>query len=225
MFSITIIDESFRTKLYNNDTDLIGGYMRNKIDKRTLRTKKAIKEAFTQLYLNHPLEEINVVDIAKLAEISRKTFYYYYEGIWELVEEIENDMTQDIINCISSSDIEKAIHDPSFFFDPIIRFLNNQEEFYWKIIRSDQKTMIWEKGFHLMKEKIYETFKNRVEIDDRVFSLIIDYHLTGIFEAYKNWMNDKDPHKLSVEQASNLISHMIYHGITDILAATKDRKD
>lgn len=195
--------------------------MHKKIDKRTIRTKKEIKDAFIQLYLKMPVEEINVVDIARLAHISRKTFYYYYEGIWELVEEIENDMTKDILNCITSADIEKAVHDPSYFFDPIIHFLNSQDEFYWKIIRSDHKTVIWEKGFHLMKQKIYDTFISKVDLDERVFSMIIDYHLTGIFEAYKNWMNDTDPNKLPVDQASALISHMIYNGIRDILHIKK----
>lgn len=191
--------------------------MRNKTDKRTIRTKKAIKEAFAQLYLEKPIEEINVIDISNGANISRKTFYYYYQGIWQLMEEIENDMTDDIIRCIAACDIRRAVLDPSIIFNPIFNFLKEQQAFYWKIIRSEHKTRIWEKGFAMMKQKVYETFADSVKIGKSELSVIIDFNLSGLFDAYKNWMNSDDPDKLKPEQMSKLLAHLIIDGIKEFV--------
>ncbi len=49
-------------------------------------TKKAIIEAFIKLLNQRPLDQITVTDLAKECGISRKTFYYYFEDIYQLPE-------------------------------------------------------------------------------------------------------------------------------------------
>ena len=45
------------------------------MDRRVIRTKKAIRNAFAQLLSVKKLEDITVKDIAELADINGKTFY------------------------------------------------------------------------------------------------------------------------------------------------------
>lgn len=51
-------------------------------------TKQAIEAAFLQLLAEKPLHEISVTSIAERCGISRKSFYYYYQDIPALLEEI-----------------------------------------------------------------------------------------------------------------------------------------
>jgi AcrR family transcriptional regulator len=51
-------------------------------------TKKCIIESFTVLLNKHPLDRITVTDIAKQCGISRRTFYNYYQDIYQLPEEL-----------------------------------------------------------------------------------------------------------------------------------------
>lgn len=50
------------------------------------RTKKAIIEAFQQILEETPINKITVKSIVERCSINRNTFYYYFEGIPELVE-------------------------------------------------------------------------------------------------------------------------------------------
>ena len=50
------------------------------------RTKKAIIEAFQQILEETPINKITVKSIVERCGINRNTFYYYFEGIPELVE-------------------------------------------------------------------------------------------------------------------------------------------
>ena len=61
------------------------------VDRRVIKTKKAIRIAFAKLLSKKDLNDITVSDIASLADINRKTFYNYYSGIYMVIDEIEND--------------------------------------------------------------------------------------------------------------------------------------
>jgi len=54
-------------------------------------TKKAIRESFSRLLEEKPLDKITVKDIVEDCEINRGTFYYYYTDIYALVEDIFED--------------------------------------------------------------------------------------------------------------------------------------
>ena len=51
-------------------------------------TKRAIKEAFLRQLTERPLHQITVKDIVEECGINRNSFYYHYEGIPALLEEI-----------------------------------------------------------------------------------------------------------------------------------------
>ncbi len=51
-------------------------------------TKKAIKESFLKLLDERPLSQITVKDIVSDCGINRNTFYYYFEDIPKLIEDI-----------------------------------------------------------------------------------------------------------------------------------------
>ena len=45
------------------------------MDKRIIRTKRAIRSAFLDLRKDQPLEEIKVIDICSISVINKTTFY------------------------------------------------------------------------------------------------------------------------------------------------------
>lgn len=58
------------------------------------QTKHAIRQAFLDLLNEYPLDKISVKDIAEKSAVNRNTFYYYYEDIYALVEEIFEEETE-----------------------------------------------------------------------------------------------------------------------------------
>ena len=57
-------------------------------------TKRAIMEGFLRLLNERPFDKISVVDIAEICRINRNTFYYYYQDVYALVDEVFRCETQ-----------------------------------------------------------------------------------------------------------------------------------
>ena len=60
-------------------------------------TKKAIIDSFIQLLNKRPLDQITVTDIARECSISRRTFYHYYQDIYQLPEDLFLSETRKIL--------------------------------------------------------------------------------------------------------------------------------
>ena len=58
-----------------------------KLDRRVVRTRKAIQAAFRNLVVRQGADKITVSALAREADIDRKTFYLHYASLDELAEE------------------------------------------------------------------------------------------------------------------------------------------
>ncbi|MBR4794914.1 MAG: TetR/AcrR family transcriptional regulator C-terminal domain-containing protein [Lachnospiraceae bacterium] len=67
-------------------------------------TKKAIKEAFLELLSDRPLHQITIKDIVEKCGINRNSFYYHYQDMPALIEEIITEEADAIINEYPSID-------------------------------------------------------------------------------------------------------------------------
>jgi len=67
-------------------------------------TKKAIMQSFLKLLSERPLDKITIRDIVDECQINRNTFYYHFENIPALVEEIFRVETERVIAEHSSPD-------------------------------------------------------------------------------------------------------------------------
>ncbi|MGM9537375.1 MAG: TetR/AcrR family transcriptional regulator [Candidatus Onthomonas sp.] len=56
----------------------------------SLTTKETLRDAFWRLYLQKPVAQITVKEIAALAGYNRSTFYQYYADTYAVLEEIED---------------------------------------------------------------------------------------------------------------------------------------
>lgn len=69
----------------------------DKTDKRITKTKRRIKDSLVELMQETSLDKITVKDLCERAEINRNTFYYHYQTIQELFDEITDKFIDEII--------------------------------------------------------------------------------------------------------------------------------
>ena len=79
------------------------------MDKRIIKSKENIKNAFIELRTKKELRKITVKELCEKANINKSTFYAHYEDIFQLSDQIESDVVKQIIDSIT--------HKHSMFFD------------------------------------------------------------------------------------------------------------
>lgn len=86
-----------------------------KPDRRVIKTKRAIRNAFAALMAEKDLNDITIKDISDVADINRKTVYNYYGGIHEILDEIENELVSSFEKVIQEIDFPAIWRIPTKF--------------------------------------------------------------------------------------------------------------
>lgn len=64
-------------------------------DHRTRVTKLLIRQAFIKLLSQKPIQNISIKELCKEAEINRGTFYTHYNDIYDMLNQIEDELQED----------------------------------------------------------------------------------------------------------------------------------
>ncbi len=61
-------------------------------DRRVRRTKRLLRQAMAELMQEKDFKDITVTDLVQRADLNRGTFYVHYKDVYDLREQLENEM-------------------------------------------------------------------------------------------------------------------------------------
>jgi AcrR family transcriptional regulator len=150
-------------------------------------TRNAIKETFIRLLEERPLTDITVKDIVETCGINRNSFYYHFQDIPTLLEEIVMEEAEDIIQKYPT------INSMVECFDALIEFASHRKRAIMHIFRSVKREVF---EHYLMKVsehfvRVYMDMALRDQaIGEQDKETIIRYYKCVCFGLTIGWLND-----------------------------------
>lgn len=185
--------------------------MEKKTDRRVIKTKHAIYKAFVELLNEKDVTQITITDIAKKANINRKTFYNYYSDAYEVMEEIENLTVEAFINNIGTVEFTNMADFLTEIFIKFTETVNKDLEFFNLLFKTNNRSYLIVKIVEALKEYVQKRIEESNELDIPRFEVVSNFYLSGVLSVYMNWfMNNYDQ---SIEEISALLTELILQGI------------
>lgn len=186
-----------------------------KPDRRVLKTKRAIRNALAQLLVEKELDEITVKDVADTADINRKTFYNYYTGINQVIDEIESGIVFTFDQAIREVGARRDIKNPYVGFEKITAILNQDLDFYSHLFRMRGNLSLSYKITTLLKKKILESFLQEHSCDPQEAEIFVEYAVWGMMAVYESWFNSQ--RSTPLEEISQKLSVVCVYGLAGLL--------
>lgn len=191
--------------------------MSKKEDRRILKSRKHIKQAFVPLLQEKGLEAISVYDIAKHADISRGTFYLHYQDKYDLFEKYVDELLDELINAIQPSEQEKehVIHgerDPKIKvrYQKIFQHLQYHTDFYQAMFHYRGGLYFYDRFFKEIKSHFYQEIKelNILERCSQSNPDLLTYFITyGFMGLVSYWLTH--PTSESPEEMAEQLEHLL----------------
>ena len=178
-----------------------------KPDRRVLKTKRAIRNAFAELLIQKDINEITVKDIADLADINRKTFYNYYSGVYQVMDEIENE----IISACEADLNAFDICDPNVMFGTLCKMIDSDIDFYGKLIQAGGNSHLMDKIITVLQEKTIFNLTAKYRGDPKTIRVIANFTVAGIANAYQCWFLSN--RSMPIEKLFIIINNMVASSI------------
>lgn len=150
-------------------------------------TRNAIKASFLKLLNQRPLNQITVKDIVEDCGVNRNSFYYHFEDLPALLEEIVGEQVTAMIERHPTID---SVEDGC---DAIVEFLNQNKRAIYHIYNSLSRDMFER---HLMKLCQYVvsayvgTLSNGLLKDEEDRDALVRFHRCALFGTVIDWLND-----------------------------------
>ena len=98
------------------------------LDRRIRKTRRVIRQCLTELLKTKRIQDITVREISEKADINRGTFYLHYRDIFDLMEQIENELLEeleDVLNHFKASDL---LSNPALVFTRVFHLVKENSD-------------------------------------------------------------------------------------------------
>ena len=148
--------------------------------------KRDIKNSFIKLLTERPISQITVKDIVEDCGVNRNSFYYHFQDIPSLLEEIIVEMTAKVIeNLPEESTFEEKV-------TAALQEINLNKRMIYHIYGSSNREF-YEKQLMKICEHVTRTYIRSREYSERVDSkdleFVISYLKCELFGQLIDWLN------------------------------------
>lgn len=190
------------------------------IDKRIIKTKNAIFEAFKQLVQEKDMSDITISELTQKANITRSTFYMYYNVVGDVRTDIEGTILSRIDKIMSEADLRNSIKNPYPLLSMLADEILKQDANNRYILSSSTSGQLLDKINDRIVEAYMHWFSSHegLTTDLGKTKYIVAFAAAGMTECFKIWFNHKS--SLSLEELCKNISDAMSKGISLMMDQT-----
>ncbi len=188
------------------------------MDRRVIKTKRAIRKAFFTLLSEKNINEISVTDISRIAEINRKTFYNYYTGVFQLVDELEDDILSKLGATLKEIDIIECLKYPKKLFELFDQTIGVNDPFLRTMLEADRASGFFTKFENEIIGLIRDEVARQLHSDPKATEFVIHFIVAGEVGVYKAWL--RSDRTFPGDKLSEMINEMALNGVRALVAPT-----
>ena len=184
-------------------------------DRRVNRTRKALKEALTDLILEKGYESVTVQDVIDRADVGRSTFYAHFVDKDDLLMAILADLE------VPGPDTSSwQADDPAFGWTlELFRHFGSGKRLF-KAVASSQSGALARRETTQQLETLAKAELSRLnaarKLDPFRFELVVRY-LVGTFIGFMDWWMREENENLPADQVDHAFRSLVLPGVATVL--------
>lgn len=121
-------------------------------DRRVRRTKNLLLQGLMQLMEQKHVKDITVRELSDLADVNRGTFYLYYHDIFDMLEQIENELMERFGRIFEAHAADVENHDLLPFLTDLFAFIEENRALF--------KVLLSQNGDSAFLQRLSRTIRN-----------------------------------------------------------------
>jgi AcrR family transcriptional regulator len=190
-------------------------HSRGRPDRRVSKTRKALKEALTDLILEEGYEGVTVQDVIDRADVGRSTFYAHFVDKDDLLMAILADLDVPAPDASSWNP-----HDPAFGWTlELFRHFGSGKRLF-KAVASSQSGALARRETTQRLERLAHAELSRLKAGRKLDSFKLETvvrFLVGTFIGFMDWWMREENEHLPAEQVDHAFRSLVLPGVSNVL--------
>ncbi|RWZ54461.1 TetR/AcrR family transcriptional regulator [Halobacillus fulvus] len=185
--------------------------MTEKLDRRKKYTRKVLKESLVKLLVDKPISEITVKEICQLADINRSTFYTHYHDHYDLLDKIEEEITEDMNQYLHSYryDLEEESIQMT---EKILEYVVEHKLMFEALLNKEAAPSFEKRMMALTRGFMMNNWMSGSALNERESEYLSSFVISGAIYVIKDWIEagmEASPREMAV-----MINQFINHGLS-----------
>lgn len=176
-------------------------------------TKQIIKDEFIDLYINRSIDSIRIKEITDKAGLNRGTFYIHYQDIYDLLDEVEDELISGLDKHISKIKELIAINSNLNTLKPVLvqglEYIKERSKYFKAFLGENGSPSFLKKIKNIAKTKFLDNLKSKSKPEEYC-DYLIEYIVSANVGIIVYWL--ETGMKLSAEELTNLMSSTMFRG-------------
>lgn len=184
------------------------------MDKRVLKTKKAIIDAVLELILQYDFNKITVKMVTDKANIGRKTFYLHFGCIDDVIVEYKNSLEQELEKSVDNN-FKNTKNDIHNIFNDLTDLIKNNISFYQRIAKNDTYLFIRNIFEQMLEATINKIYYRLYHTDSTNVSYYSSFYAAGITRLYFDYL--KGSISITLDEVNDISKRACFLSLDDII--------
>ncbi len=198
------------------------------LDRRIRKTRRVIRQCLTELLKTKRIQDITVREISEKADINRGTFYLHYRDIFDLMEQIENELLEELADVLNHFKVSDLLSNPALVFTRVFQLVKENSDMVSILIGQNGDINFVNRLKDIVREKCLkdwmELFRPGADggrqtsrssqntlLDDSAFEAYYSFTVTGCIGLVQYWLDSGL--KETPERLASLVEQIISKGL------------
>lgn len=182
-----------------------------KMDRRVRKTRMQLRAGLTQLMREKPIKDITVRELAQLVDINRCTFYLHYRDIYDMVEQVEQEVFDEFEEIVSSYSPEDLEARPLSLLLALFEFFYANADLSSAFLGGNGDMAFFNKLIDMIRDRVLEYWQREKKKDPEQFDYYFSFLASGFIGIIREWFA-RDM-KESPEQMAAMAEQLVLYGM------------
>ena len=186
--------------------------MEKKIDRRIRKTRKQLQDGFISLLLEKSIKDITVKELCDKVDLNRGTFYLHYKDIYDMADQLENELFDRLENVLSNHPSSQLKDEPFPLLLDLFILIKETAPFCTVLLGNNGDIAFFNKLKSVLRDKCFSHWMELFNTDkvDK-FEYFYNFIVSGSIGIVESWL--KNGLKESPEEISAIVCDIILNGV------------
>lgn len=192
--------------------------MEQKTDRRIRKTKALLQSSLLELLKTKTIKNITVKELTDHADVNRSTFYLHYTSIYDIIEELEQNLLDQVCQVFDAYPEDYNEEDSFSFISSMLQIVFDNLETCNILLDPKYNTKFMEKVQTLLDKKVEERLQHILGRDFRISSYLSAFYITGCMGMLRTWQFDE--HRPSPDHMAKMCYGLIMNTVEQMKQAS-----
>lgn len=181
-------------------------------DRRVRKTRALLRGALTTLLGEKDVKDITVSELTALADVNRGTFYCHYKDIYDIVEQVENELFEGFSTLLGAYSVNTLRHGLRPILRDVFAFIGDNLALCSALLNLERDTSFLERLKAMVQEKVVAEWRGLYQfMSTEQYSYYLAFVVGGAVGLVQHWITEE--RRKTPEEMADLAERLIGGGV------------